>query len=213
MVFSTPSSGRAGLRAQPERHLPPAVAPVVAELGVSTTQPSSVPAASWKESQISSMVVIQSYRHRHKAAPGRSRAGAIRKKCSASQPPITVPTIAARPASPTRGGTLRYARIDPHAHHQAPPESVLAAPADPWTPATSCRARAPQAVVDTSCAGNCCHETIDDFFLFLSLRFPLAARRYGGRTEFENPAHPPCWSGIAHRTTAHYRCWGRKFST
>ena len=81
-------------------------------------------------------VVIQSYRHRHGAAPGDPALEATEAQL-ARQPPITVPTISLHGecdgVSPPEGA-------DRHARHFAGPTNCVLYP----LPATSCRARSPR---------------------------------------------------------------------
>jgi len=97
-------------------------------------------AASWKNPDFVE-VVIQSYRHRHQAAPGDPALEPF-EKMLASQPPITVPTIA---LDGIADGVHPPSPIDPHAHHfTGPYQRRLIPDAGHFLPR-----EAPQAVVDS----------------------------------------------------------------
>ncbi len=97
-------------------------------------------AASWQNPDFVD-VVIQSYRHRHQAAPGDPALEPI-EQLLASQPPITVPTIA---LDGMADGVHPPLPVDPHAHHfTGPYQRRLIPDAGHFLPR-----EAPQAVVDS----------------------------------------------------------------
>jgi pimeloyl-ACP methyl ester carboxylesterase len=96
-------------------------------------------AASWKNADFVE-VVIQSYRHRHQAAPGDPALEWI-ERLLAAQPPITVPTIG---LDGEADGVHPPSRTDPHAHRfTGPYQRRLIPDAGHFLPR-----EAPQAVVD-----------------------------------------------------------------